>query len=199
MKTKGTATRAELEKQIAELQGKLQYTGEEVLTVDDKIQLDDFISVMSLLPYPLNLSSRAGGQGRLIKFTRFGEVKKILYKDLVDIMENNSNFLEAGYFYILHPALIRHHGLGDVYSTILTKEKIEEVLGVSSEKSLELYNSANFKQQEVILQALIDKVKESPDSLDLNMVDKISRVAKVDIIKRAEEARKLDETVADEK
>jgi hypothetical protein len=198
VKTKGTTNQADLMKRIAELESQLGVpSGEETQEVDSKIQLDDLISVMSLLPYTLNLSTLASGKGRVIKFTHFGEVKRILYKDLLEIMENNSNFLEAGYFYILHPALIRHHGLGDVYSKILTKEKIEEVLGVSSDESLKLYESANFKQQEVIIQTLIDKVKDNPDSVDLNMVDKISRVSKVDIVKRAEDARAIDETVAE--
>jgi hypothetical protein len=195
VKTKSTTSQADLLKKIAELEAQLQ--GDNDSPSEDKIQLDDFISVMSLLPYNLNLSTRAGGQGRLVKFTRFGEVKKILYKDLVDILENNSSFLEAGYFYILHPALIRHHGLGEVYSKILTKEKIEEVLGANSNESLSLYESANPKQQEVIIQSLIDRVVESPDTVNLNMIDKISRVSKVDIIKRAEDARQLNEIVAE--
>lgn len=195
MKTKGTTNQADLRKKIAELEAQLQ--GDNDSPSEDKIQLDDFISVMSLLPYNLNLSTKAGGQGRLVKFTRFGEVKKILYKDLVEIMENNSSFLEAGYFYILHPVLIRHHGLGDVYSKILTKEKIEEVLGANSEESLALYESANQKQQEVIIQSLIDRVVESPNLVNLNMIDKISRVSKVDIMKRAEDAKQLNEIVAE--
>lgn len=194
MKTKST-TQAQMKARIAELEAQLNKSDEPV--AETKIALDDFISVMSLLPYNLNLSTRAGGQGRLVRFTRFGEVKPILYKDLVDIMEANSNFLEAGYFYILNPALIRHHGLGDVYSKILTKEKIEEVLGANSDESLRLYESANAKQQEVIIQSLIDRVVDSPASLNLNMVDKISRASGVDIVKRAEEARQLNETVAE--
>src|SRR5512137_2575663 len=94
----------------------------------DKVLLDDYVPVISLLPYRLNLATKEGGQGDIKKFTKFGEVKNILYKDLVDIIEINRSFMEAGYFYILDPVVIRQHGLDDTYSKILTKEKIEDIL-----------------------------------------------------------------------
>jgi len=177
-----------LRARIAELEEKKEKPEEEDFR-DVKIQQDDFISVMSLLPYNLNLSTRMGGQGNVKKFTKFGEVKKIMYGDLINILEVNSNFLNAGYFYIMNPALIRHHGLGEVYSKILTKEKIEEILASNSDECLTLYSSANEKQQEIIVELLIERVFNNPDSVNLNIVDKISRASKVDISKRAEEMR----------
>jgi len=163
--------------------------------VDEKIQQDDYISVMSLLPYTLNLSTREGGQGVVKKFTKFGEVKKILYRDLVEIMEVHSNFVQAGYFYILNPSLIRHHGLDDAYSKILTKEKIEEILLTNSDECVNLYNSANEKQQEIIIELIVDKVRDNPNSVNLNVVDKISRISKVDIVRKAEDSRELQSEI----
>jgi len=125
----------------------------------DRVLLDDYVPVMSLLPYRLNLSTKEGGQGDIKKFTKFGEVKNILYKDLVDIIEVNRSFMEAGYFYILDPVVIRQHGLDEVYSKILTKEKIEEILNnVNTEYCIDLYNSSNSNQQKVIVQLLVEKV-----------------------------------------
>lgn len=157
----------------------------------DIISTDEYVSVMSLLPYPLNLSTKEGGQGSIKKFTKFGEIKQVLYRDLVDIIEVHRNFLEAGYFYILHPGIIRQLGLDELYSKILTKEKIEELLLTNSEECVTLYNSANDKQREIILQLLVDKVRDNPDSANLNVIDKISRASKFDIVKRAEEEKSL--------
>ncbi len=159
----------------------------------EKIDADEYISVMSLLPYTLNLSTKAGGQGNIKKFTKLYEVKKILYRDLVDIIETHPNFLESGYFYILHPGFIRQHGLDEIYSKILTKEMIEEIVSTEKEESVNLYNSANDEQKEVIIQLLIDKVRDYPDSVNLNIIDRISRVAGIDIAKRAEESKSLSE------
>jgi hypothetical protein len=188
-----------LRAQLARIESNMS-SSSSILSVEEesekKIQLDDFISVMSLLPYNLNLSTKqitaGAGQGNVKKFTRFGEVKQIMYKDLVDIMEVNANFLNAGYFYIMDTRIIRQHDLGEVYSKILTKEMLDKVIGANSDESVTLYNSANEKQQEVIVEILIDKVRDNPDLVNMNVIDKISRASKVDISRRASDLRELD-------
>lgn len=164
----------------------------------DKVLLDDYVPVISLLPYRLNLATKEGGQGDIKKFTKFGEVKNILYKDLVDIIEINRSFMEAGYFYILDPIVIRQHGLDEVYSKILTKEKIEDILNnTDSEYCVALYNSANPEQQKVIVQLFVDKVKADPNSVNLYTVDRISRLSKIDITQRAEEENALQQELSE--
>lgn len=165
----------------------------------NKVLLDDYVPVMSLLPYRLNLSTKEGGQGDVKKFTKFGEVKNILYKDLVDIIEVNRTFMESGYFYILDPLVIRQHGLDEVYSKILTKEKIEEILNnINTEYCIDLYNSSNSNQQKVIVQLLIEKVKNDSGSVNLYTVDRISRLSKIDIAQKAEEENALAEELVEQ-
>jgi hypothetical protein len=164
-----------------------------------KLPLDDYVPVISLLPYRLNLATKEGGQGDIKKFTRFGEVKNILHKDLVDIIEVNRSFMEAGYFYILDPVVIRQHGLDEVYSKILTKEKIEDILNnVNTEHCVKLYESANPEQQRVIAQLFVDKMKADPSSVNLYTVDRISRLSGIDIPRRAEEEKALQEELAEQ-
>jgi hypothetical protein len=155
-----------------------------------KITPDEYIQVMSLIPFHLNLSTRERGGGKTYKFDRFGQVKRILYSDLVDIFETHPAFLEAGYFYILSPKVIRHHGLDDIYKNILTKEKIEEIL-VAENKNVEgciaLYQSANKSQQDIIISFMVDKLVENPDALDLNFVDRISRLSGIKIADKAKD------------
>lgn len=191
-----------LKAKLAELERNISSNDKVTIEEDDdyekKVQPDDYVSVMSLLPYNLNLSTQEGGQGSVKKFTKFGEVKRILYRDLVEILEVHRNFVEAGYFYIMNPQLIRYHGLDDVYEKILNKESIEEIISTSSEHAVDLYSTANNKQQEIIIQLLVNKIKDNPDSLNLNIIDKISRISKVDIFKKAEELRE-SESVEDNK
>lgn len=201
---------AALEARLAELKGKMSESESERQPEVDtkknqrieasrtKVLLDDYIPVMSLLPYRLNLSTKEGGQGDTKKFSRFGEVKNILYKDLVDIMEVQRHFLEAGFFYILDPLVIRQHGLDEIYSKILTKEKIEEILNnLNTEYCIELYNTANPEQQRVIVQLLTEKVKDDPNSVNLYTVDRISRLSGIDISQRAEEQKAQVEELAE--
>ena len=185
----------DLKAQIAELK-RQQITTTLEEFVDDKIQLDDYISVMSLLPFTLNLSTKEGGQGNIKKFTKFGEVKRILYKDLVDIMDANPQFLSAGFYYILDPRVIRAHGLDEVYSKILSKEKIEDILSANSEEGLSLYNSANEEQQKVIVDLMVNKLVEDPKSINLNIIDSISRASGIKIMDKVEDTQTLLEQLA---
>jgi hypothetical protein len=165
----------------------------------DKVLLDDYVPVMSLLPYKLNLSTREGGQGDIKKFTRFGEVKNILYKDLVDIIEVDRSFMEAGYFYIMDPVVIRQHGLDEVYSKILTKEKIDEILNnVNTEYCIDLYTSANSEQQKVIVQLFVEKMKKDPDSVNPYTVDRIASLSKIRIREIAQESKELQQELAEQ-
>lgn len=185
---------ASLKAQLEKLQSEEQVKEVQAPVIEEnyeKTKLDDMIPVMSLLPYTLNLSTKEQGQGSTKKFTRFGEIKQILYKDLIDILDNHANFLEAGFFYILSPAVIKQHGLGDVYSKILTKEKMDELLSLKTEECLSIYSSANDKQKEILIELVIDKVRDNPESINLNLVDRLSRLSKVEIVKRAEDEREI--------
>ena len=115
-----------------------------------------------------------------------------MYSDLVDIIDAHMNFVEAGHFYILSPAFVRQNGLQEIYSKILTKDKSEQIITSNSQESINLYNSATKEQQEVIIDLLIDMARNNPDSLNLNVVDKISRLSKVDIMKKAEDSKELE-------
>lgn len=186
---------AELKAQIAELKGQLDFSHSEE-PKDDKIQLDEYISVMSLLPFTLNLSTKEGGQGNIKKFTKFGEVKRILYKDLVDIIDANPQFLSAGFYYILDPRVIRSHGLDEVYSKILSKDKIEDILSANSEEGLSLYKSANEEQQKVIINLMIDRLVEDPKSINLTVIDAISRASGIKVMDKVEDTQTLLEQLA---
>lgn len=193
-----------LKKQIEELtklvtgSQKKEVVKEEKEETERKIQQDEYIPVMSLLPYSLNLSTKPGGQGTTKHFETFGEVKRVMYRDLVDMIENHKNFLESGYFYILDTDVVRQNGLDDLYSKIFTKEKIEQILENSSEEGVAIYELAGEGQKEIIIQLLIDRVRNNPDSINLNLVDKISRVSNINILEKAEDSRKLEKYLEEE-
>ena len=217
MNKRGTTSRAytskkELEEKnallmarLAALEGKQNQSDDEGEIVKEeattRIALDDLITVMSLLTYPLNLSTKEKGQGTIYKFESFGQIKKVLYKNLLDILENHRNFMEWGYFIILDSRVIKEHGLQEVYSRILTKDKIVSILSGSS-NCLDLYKSCNEIQQREILAMIVERLRDNPEAIDLNVVDKLSRLSGLDIMERAESAReyiRIREEVAAEK
>jgi hypothetical protein len=190
----------ELEKQLMQALGNLNEK-EEVSKEEypRDIRQDEYISVMSLLPYTLNLSTQGMGKGKIKKFKNFGEIKRILYSELVDIMEAHSNFVNAGYFYIMDQDVVRKHGLDDVYENILDKEKIEKILETKAEKCIDLYKTANPKQQEIIIRLLISKMKDNPGDVNLNVIDKISKISNVDIQEKVRDSIAFSEVLVNEK
>jgi hypothetical protein len=134
------------------------------------------------------------GKGKKFRFEKMYEIKRILYSDLVDIMENQSNFLSDGVFFILDGRVIRKHGLDDAYAKILTKEKIENIISGNEKESIDLFKSANPRQREFICDMLIAKIRDNKD-IDLNVIDKISRIAGINLQERGEEARIYSEPI----
>jgi hypothetical protein len=179
---------AKLENEKAELERKLREQDE-----NTGIPLDAYIEVMSLVPYKLNLSTEKLGQGRQFSFSKFGEIKRILYNDLASIFENYRSFMEMGFFYILNPKVIRKHGLDDVYEHILNKEMIEKVLNFDSKSAVKLYESASSSQQEVIDGMLITKIKNNDaKDIDFNIIAQITKIGGRDIAKIAQETKDLE-------
>jgi hypothetical protein len=201
----------ELKKQINDLLGKVNaLSGEkskgnsqESLDFDDidqnntiKINGDDYIKVISLCPYTLNLSTQSKGRGKLYTFTKFGEVKRIIYRDLIDIIENHANFMNDGLFLIMNRDVIRRHGLDDLYGKLLTKEKIEQILEGNQSDAVNMFRSANPKQQEMICNMIISEMVEGRE-MDLNFIDRLSRIMGYNIIDKVEDAKKLREILKD--
>jgi hypothetical protein len=142
-----------------------------------KISGDDYIKVMSLCPHVLNLTTEQKGRGKLFMFKSFGEVKRILYSDLVKIIENHNNFLHDGLFIILNNKVVRRHGLDEVYAKILTKEKINAILNGEQSDAVNLFKSTNLNQQKIIIDIIVAKLVDGL-YLDLNLIDRISRAYK---------------------
>lgn len=166
--------------------------------VETKIPLDDLISVMSLIDYPLNLLPQGVGGRAKHRFEKFGQTKHVLYQDILRILEEYPTFHEKGYFAILDERVIKRHGLQEVQEKILDKEKMEKILDNSSKDSFSLFKMASLEQQQTIIGMLTRRVFDSPDNVDMNLIDQVSRFSKVNILKNVEEM-KLNLERSDEK
>ena len=185
------------EERIAFLEAQLEKFIERDSELKIDITSDDYVKVMSLSPVILNLCTRQYGQGKTFKFTKFGEVKRILYGDLVEILETNPTFAEAGLFYIMDERVIRRHGLDDTYNSILDKSRIEQIFIGNNTDALNLYKQSNTRQQEIIRDMLVDRLRDD-ENFDLNLVSAISKYSKVDLQEKANSAKEFDEMEKEE-
>lgn len=193
----------EMTKKVEELQSSQNlhaYAEDDELNEENEIKInpDDYIKVMSLVHFRLNLTTEAKGQGRPFRFTKFGEVKRILYSDLIRIVENHANFLNDGYFVILNKNVVRKLGLNDVYAKILTKEKIERILEGNQSDAVNLFNTANKGQQEVIVKQIIERATRGFDT-DLNLLFRLSQIIGYDIQEKINDAKSFASMMESEK
>jgi hypothetical protein len=159
-----------------------------------KINKDDYIKVMSLCPNTLALTTSTN---KKFIFREYKEVKRILYSDVVEILEKQPHFAEAGIFYIMDERVVRRHGLNDTYAKLLTKDKLEEIITGSGDTAFGIFKSANETQKKFIIDMLLEKVRDGLD-VDMNLVYAISRESKVDIVAKAEEAKEFDKLLMGE-
>ena len=157
----------------------------------NKIPLDELITVMSLIDYPLNLLQQGGGRAKY-KFESFGETKEILYEDILVIIENYRSFMEGGYFVILDERVVARHALQSIFSKVLGKEYLERIFQGNGD-ALAIFNSCNDKQKELVVGMLTRKLARDANSVDLNVLNQISRASGVDIASNADDARELYE------
>lgn len=147
------------------------------------VQPNEYIKVMSLIDNKLNLSTRDRGLGKTFSFEEYGETQDILYSDLMEINNHHRNFLEAGFYYILDDRVVALASKKEAYKKILTKEEIDKILN-SDEAAISLFQKANPKQQEVVIKFIIKKIVNK-ETVDYNLIDKLSRVSGVNIIEKA--------------
>ena len=199
-KASSTIGTAEDKRKIEELERKLlmlettQKSGENKFEEVD-IRPDEYIKVISLFPSTLILNTRADGSGKRFTFKEVFEDKRILYGDLVEVMEAHSehtDFLREGYYYIADNRVVRRHGLDDVYNTLLTEEQMKSIIDGSQKDALAIFESAGTSQKSFICNIMIAKLANG-EEIDLNVIDQLSRMSGVSIQEKANEAKQYAE------
>lgn len=193
----------ELQKQLAEMTKRLEelasskpvekieqrfFDAEE----DIEIKPDKYIKVMSLISEKLNLSTEKKG-GRNFMFTHYGEVKRILYADLLRIIENNRGFLDSLYFIIMDGDVIRKHDLVETYSAALNKEKIDLFFAPNANQTdaVNLFKAAPEKQKESIVNLILDRMREG-HQMDFNFLRRLSDVVGYSISEKYDAAKEAN-------
>lgn len=188
-KTTARSTKSDILKENEELRERLAKVEEEkeleFRTVN--IRPDEYIPVVSLCPNPLNLST-SKYRGKQFRFAKMGDIKHIMYEYLVEIIENHYTFAESGLFYILNKDVVSRHGLTHHYDNVLTGEEIEEIVSTGSPAALEIFSSANSKQQGYIADMIESRMVNGED-VDMNFVHRVSELIGRNIIERVENTK----------
>lgn len=157
---------------------------------DSDIRLDRVVKIMSLFRGILNLSR--GKDKEELRFLGFGEIKRIQYGQLLELMDRNEGFYRNGLFIILDEEIVKKLGYED--ANILNREQIERVIDSTcgTEEALELYKSGTDRQKATIVDALIEYVRDDKE-VNQNLIRLIEQESKVKINEKAEEAKEYME------
>jgi hypothetical protein len=143
---------------------------------------NDMVEVVSLCYDKLNLNTKDHGEGNRYSFDSFGETKNIMLSELAQIKETQKNFARKGYFFINNASAVRQLGLEQDYKSILSLEKINEVIS-NSPNAEKLFKSTNQGQQGILVNMIIGMIMEGR-TVDMNLVHKVSEISGININQR---------------
>ena len=147
---------------------------------EERIPFNKTIKVMSLINNRLTISTEGDGQGTKYNFVKFGQIRGILYEQLISIVNTNESFANEGVFYIMNSKVVKALGLEEQYKKIMNKETIVNILDLDSEKISNFFTNTTKTVQETIVSILKTKIKNG-EYVDLNKVDLISKIYGQDI------------------
>lgn len=125
-----------------------------------------------------------------INFEKYGDIKPVLYSELVNIVNNNRSFAENGTFYIMDDSAVFYLGLARFYDHIMSWEDIENIETFSDDMLRQMLPKISDFQKDVLSLVLATKIFNN-ESVDMNKVDVISKVCNIDIVGKAREMREI--------
>lgn len=146
------------------------------------------IRIISLYYGSLNLSD---GHGTKLSFGKYGEIKNCLYSKLVDIVNNDLKFAQAGMFYIADKNAVYHLGLADYYKKIQPKEILDNIC-TYDDNFISSVGKTLTKEQKETLSFGIAKRMFDGENFDLNKINVLSKAIGINIINKLEEMKELD-------
>lgn len=157
-----------------------------------KVSIDpeEDIDVISLCPTKLNLSTDGFGAGNTYRFTEFGEVQPIPFRDLKDIVRNQKGFLKKGYFYIDNEDAIAAMSVSKICENLPKKEVLLFLLEKDSQSIIKVLDMLPKGLLEMFA-ILIEKKIENSESIDMNVVATCGKLLNRDLVEEVKNRKEL--------
>ena len=162
---------------------------EDISSEEDYTEPEDgkSIRVRSLFNGTLNL---VYGDNRYVTFNKYGDENRVLYRDLIQIVNMNHKFAEEGYFEIEDVNAVHYLGMEYAYRNLVKYNDIESIFSYSDEKVKNLIQNASDYQKGLIANRIARQIVDGKN-VDYNKVNLINELCSVDINKRAASIRSL--------
>ena len=125
-----------------------------------------------------------------INFDKYGDIKPVLYSELMNIVNNNRRFAEEGAFYIMDDASVKYLGLSRYYDNILSYDEIESLESYSDDELRTIVTKISDFQKDVVSLVFANRIYND-EQVDRNKIEIISKACEIDIAKRAREMKQI--------
>ena len=125
-----------------------------------------------------------------INFDKYGDIKPVLYSELMNIVNNNRRFAEEGAFYIMDDASVKYLGLSRYYDNILSYDEIESLESYSDDELRNIVTKISDFQKDVVSLVFANRIYND-EQVDRNKIEVISKACEIDIAKRAREMKQI--------
>lgn len=195
----------ELLKQIKELKQQIADVSDKKTNTSSTNVSDRKVKVISLIPNQASLTTEQGG-GKQYTWNGYGSSRKIRFDDLEALVNTCKeiaiatqhtaeplSFFERGEFYICDADVVTELGLEDYYDNILDKSKIDKIVELKDDVSIELFKGANTATKERICTIIRDKIISGVE-YDKNRISEIKEISGIDILNEVEKYNEALET-----
>lgn len=172
----------ELEDKMATLLSKMEEK-ETVPPTSNKtdFNVEDDITVISMVPCKLVLTTEGYGRGNPYIFESLGEEQDIPWGDLRDIVRNNKEMVKNGRFFILNEQAVTKLRIKNHLQKVLNPDQILNIMNQSPDKIVELYKMAPEKQQKIIVDMVLNK-RIHKEKVDANLLQELGELCGRDLI-----------------
>lgn len=172
----------EMQKQINELKTENQALKNDTDEMNEELNGDTEIEVISQFVGTLALSTDGNGMGTVYRFEKFGEVQDIPFSDLKDIVKNKPSFAKEGLFYISNKEAVKKLRLTKEYEHIVNSNIFAHLLDEKSDVIIKAYENAPRLQKEQIV-SMIDERLARNQEVDGNVLVKIGKLCGKDFLR----------------
>lgn len=166
----------QMQKQIEELKQQQTNNKEsqaQQVVIQQNSDLTRSVKVVSLLSNVYNLSTQPYGKGgRTYQFNNFGESHMIKFNDMQDILSLYLSQFEKGYAVLTNKQDYVDLGVGYIYDEVLNQEKVEKLVKLEDDKSVETIIGMEEDMQEKICNIIATNISKGI-SYDYNKIKKL--------------------------
>ena len=113
---------------------------------------------------------------KIIKIQKYGEVKNVLYGDLIAIINNHFKLASEGGFYIFDREAVALTGLADAYEHMLDKTGMEALLAKPIEEIRSTFEEISDYQKETFATCVVNALVQGLEisTVKINLIEEIT-------------------------